>query len=78
MRLWHLALWRSTVHDLRGRAMRETTVLLECNICRARRQGRVGESVAELRDKLADVGWYSDAANDVDVCPNHIPEDVFR
>jgi len=50
------------------------TVLLECDFCNTRRQGRTGETVAYLRERLAEVGWWSDGANDVDACPACYPK----
>ena len=50
------------------------TVQLVCDTCHAPRQARVGESIDSLRDRLAQVGWYSDAANDIDLCPAHAYE----
>lgn len=49
------------------------TILLECDVCKARRQGRTGETIVHLRERLAEVGWYSDGANDVDHCPSCPP-----
>lgn len=48
---------------------RVVTVRLECDDCRCERQGQVGQSVDQLRDALATVGWLSDKANDRDLCP---------
>lgn len=50
------------------------TVLLECDACRTRRQARTGETITYLRDRLADVGWLSDNANDTDLCPACVGE----
>lgn len=82
--LRNVVLRLKALHDLRAGRPRAMTfdedgseiggAELECNVCSCHRQGRSGQSIADLRDALADVGWYIDAANDVDVCPTHIPE----
>lgn len=52
------------------------TQLLECDVCHVSRQSRVGESIASLRDRLAEVGWRSDHAYDTDLCPTHVDQAV--
>lgn len=49
--------------------MKVHTVRLVCDDCRTERQGQVNVGVDELRDRLARVGWFSDKANDADLCP---------
>lgn len=45
------------------------TEWLRCDDCGADRQGRVGQSLDDLREKLAAVGWVSNKAQDRDLCP---------
>ena len=47
--------------------MRIHTVRLACDGCGAERQGRIGDTVADLRQLLDQVGWAS--TGDRDVCP---------
>lgn len=49
--------------------MAHATLLLACNGCGARRQGQRGESYDVIRDRLATVGWLSNKARDLDLCP---------
>ena len=48
--------------------MKRRTVLLACDGCGARRQGKPDVTAAQLRDALATVGWLSDGANERDLC----------
>lgn len=47
------------------------TVRLACNSCGTMRQAKPGVSLADLRSRLVDVGWYVDEASDLDLCPLH-------
>ena len=51
-------------------AVRETIPQLECNGCGTLRSGQVGTSHDDLRQLLAQVGWKSDKARDLDTCPS--------
>lgn len=48
------------------------TEALECNGCGCLRQSAHNETADSLRDRLADVGWLSDKARDLDYCPRCI------
>ena len=50
--------------------MLNQTILLECDACCAPRQTKLGETLEQLRDRLASVGWYVDDVRDYDLCPN--------
>lgn len=57
----------------------EPAVLLEtliCNSCHCPRQGRRGQSLAQLRTVLIRVGWFIDQANDIDLCPTCLAKGV--
>lgn len=47
------------------------TVQVACDSCGARRQGRIGDTVEELRAGLRTVGWLCRVASgtEVDICP---------
>lgn len=51
----------------------QITIVLECDACGTRRQSQPHESIHVLRERLAIVGWFSDAAHDRDLCPQHFP-----
>lgn len=47
---------------------RRTTVLIACDGCGTTRQGRVGERLGSLRQRLLEVGWHVDDAKNEDHC----------
>lgn len=56
---------------------RVVTIWLECDHCRAaQRQGKPGQTIDELREALASVGWLSDKATDSDACPSCVGQAV--
>lgn len=45
------------------------TIVLECDACATPRQTNFDETLEQLRERLAQVGWYVDSARDYDLCP---------
>lgn len=58
--------------------MSRGTPRLECDGCRTTRQGKPDQPLADLRERLAEVGWWSDHANDRDYCPTcTVPQEAW-
>lgn len=52
---------------------KHVTEQLVCDDCRTPlRQGKQGQSIDDLRDRLAEGGWLSNKARDTDLCPTCI------